>query len=154
LTLWLGEGVARRQLKAQEGPRPAARTALTWPWLSQLQPDSRGWLEDAENGSRALPWLRLGVAIYFCQVAEPELVVRVIDPFVAADAPAGGPGRDLRDLREYLAGGKPPSIGGAYHALRVAAQPGGYHDSPLLRTWRQYVRSRTWAGAPHLRSTS
>jgi tetratricopeptide (TPR) repeat protein len=152
--LWLGEGVARRQLKAQEGPRPAARVALTWPWLSQLQPDSRGWLEDAENGSRALPWLRLGIAIYFCKMAELELVARLIDPFVAAHAHAVGPGNDLRDLRDYLAGGRPPSIGGTFHALRAAAQPGRHYDSDLLRTWRQFVRSRAWKGATHLRSTS
>jgi len=119
-----------------------------------LQPDSRGWLEDAENGSRALPWLRLGIAIYFCKMAELELVARLIDPFVAAHAHAVGPGNDLRDLRDYLAGGRPPSIGGTFHALRAAAQPGRHYDSDLLRTWRQFVRSRAWKGATHLRSTS
>jgi hypothetical protein len=154
LTCWLGESIARRQLKAQEGPRPIARVDLTWPWLSQLKPDSRNWLQDAENGSKALPWLRLGIAIYFCKVAELELVVRLVDPFAAAHPHVGGPGSDLRDLREYLAGGKPPSIGGVSHALRTAAQPGGYQESGLLRLWRKFMRSRTWKGAPYLCSTS
>jgi hypothetical protein len=154
LTFWLGESIARRQMKARKGPQPAAREALTWPWLNQLQPDSRSWLEDAQNGSQAVPWLRLGIAIYLCKVAEFELVVRLIDPFVAAHRRAGGSGSDLRDLRDYLAGGRPPGIGGTFHALREAARSGGHHDSPLLRTWRQFVRSREWPGAAHLRSTS
>lgn len=153
-TLWLGEAVARRQLKAQEMQRPAVKFALAWPWLSQLQPDSRDWIEDAENGARALPWLRLGIAIYFCKVAELELIARLVDPFVTAHPNAGGPGNDLRDIRDYLGGTRPPSIGGILHALRAAAQPGGYHDSRLLRIWRNFVRSRTWASASQLFNAS
>jgi tetratricopeptide (TPR) repeat protein len=136
---WLGEQVARAKLPADS----AKRDKLDEAWIAQLEPQSQEWLNAAVAGNEKVSDLRLGIAIYYCKIVERELTSKLVQPFIDS-RPATGSGefdRDLKDFTRCLDTGRMPGLGSIAHALGVAARPGRYDDSVLLRSWRAYLQA-------------
>lgn len=138
LGFWLGEQVARAKI-----PDDASTTAVfDEAWVAQLEPQSQAWLSAAIAGNEKVSDLRLGIALYYCKIVEREMTSKLVQPFVNTK-PASNSGqmdRDLKDIQICMEAGRMPGLGSIAHALGVAARPGSFSDSELLRSWRAYLK--------------
>ncbi|MCP3404073.1 M48 family metallopeptidase [Bradyrhizobium sp. CCGB01] len=150
----LGELVAAGKLAATALPASQTRAAETeWPWILALGPPLSGWLAGAHHSLTNLAELKIALAMFTAKVAEKLLVDRLLIPF--RDANARGPlapDDRFRDVDAFLAGGRPPSMGGIVRLLRHTARPFSSADPAVLKSFRTHIRSANWRGRDLLQS--
>ncbi len=155
----LGEAIAVEKLQAGGGS--AFMNAWqehedAWPWLDELQPRTRDWLQKAIVLRARLQQMTEVVGFYLGKVAEAEIASCLIEPFKSKLAGDGMEfDRRMKDFSSFIAAdGHPPGIGGCAQALQLAAAPEKPGDSELLLQWREYLASLDWEGAQNLVSRS
>ena len=149
---WLGEQVARARL-----PEQASKAAeFEETWVTQLEPQSRQWLNAAIAGNATVSDLRLGIAIYYCKIVERELTSKLVQPFIDSHPPTDPSqfDRDLKDIQRCLDSGRMPGLGSIAHSLGVATRQSRHSDTVLLHSWRAYLRGLSEPQKSAVRSRS
>ena len=144
----LGELVAAGKLATTSLPASQTHAAETeWPWIRALAPPLSGWLAGAHHSFTNLAQLKIALAMFTAKVAEKLLVDRLLIPFQEANAGQRlAPDDRLRDVDAFLAGGRPPSLGGIVRLLRHTAKPFSSSDPEVLKAFRMHIRSANWRG--------
>jgi hypothetical protein len=126
---------------------PASQTQAAqteWPWIEALGPPLSGWLAGAHHSLTNLAELKIALATFAAKVAEKVLVDRLLIPFREANAGHLAPDDRFRDVDSFIAGGRPPSLGGIVRLLRYTARPFSSADPDVLKSFRKHVRAANW----------
>jgi hypothetical protein len=144
----LGELVAAGKLATTAPPASQTHAAeAEWPWIGALGPPLSGWLAGAHHSLTNLAELKIALAMFTAKVAEKIVVDRLLIPF--REAIAGqflAPDDRFRDVDAFIAGGRPPSLGGIVRLLRQTAKPFSSADPDVLKAFRKHVRAANWRG--------
>ena len=95
----------------------------------------------------------MGIALvmYTGKVTEKLIEERILIPFRnSLSNPSALADTKYKDFSGFIAGGRPPSIGGFVLFLRAASKPYKPSDVPLLAEFRKFLCGLPWPEARHL----
>ncbi len=137
----LGELIALARLEAAGFQQTKPIDAI-WPWVVQLDVQEQSWMSAARLCAEKSE-TRAGCVLYFAKVAEKTLFERVIRPFLHTVGTHVTSDPRYEDIARYMAGGRPPALGGMVRLLGAAARHFHTAESPLVTDCRRYLRSAT-----------
>ena len=135
----LGELIALARLEAA-GLKQTKPIDAIWPWVVQLDVQEQSWMGAARLCAERSE-TRAGCVLYFAKVAEKTMFERVMRPFLHTLEPRVASDPRYEDIARYMAGGRPPALGGMVRLLGAAAGRYRSAESPLVTAYRGYVRS-------------
>jgi tetratricopeptide (TPR) repeat protein len=150
----LGEFLAVDRLsRTQNRSTQDANTPKQWAWSEELSSPVREWLLAAQLALGRGEDLAAAYGLYVSKVAEFLLIEKVMSPFRESivDAPELSSDRH-RDVSQFMAGGRPPSIGGMARILEAASNSYRSSEDLLVTRFRDAISQGKFGDARLLRS--